>query len=294
MKEDGRRKKKDKNQEDKGKKAPTQTKRTSERTNRAAKLLANSVTKLMNSSDYKAALLFRKKLHPYSFRNVWLIYAQMPEASMIASYQKWQQLGRQVKKGETSLAILAPLIKKDHDTQEKEVFGFRSASVFDVSQTKGEPLPEMPQPTLLSTDNLHIQTTLKQLERYAKQQGNPVSYQTISANGQYNLKNKTIILNETLPPLQTLKTLIHELAHAIMHATITAEPSHTLELEAESCAFIVCDALELDSSAYSFAYLANWANNPDELVNAAQKACKAADSILEALPDTQAELALAA
>jgi len=263
-------------QQSKGAQAPTKT-------NKAATLLAESVSKLMNSETYKKALTFRKKLYTYSFRNVWLIYCQNPEASLVAGYSKWKELGRQVKKGEKSLAILAPLIKKDQDTKEKEVFGFRSANVFDVSQTDGPDLPELPKPQLLQQDSQQIQAAIKTLEQFANQRGNPVSYKDIKANGLYSLQSKAIIINKTLPPLQQLKTLTHELAHALMHANTTTEHTHTLELEAESCAYLVCDSLGLDTSNYSFAYIANWANDPKELLTAAEKACKAADTLLETL-----------
>jgi len=278
------------NQKERGANAPTKT-------NKAATLLAESVTKLMNSETYKKALSFRKKLYSYSFRNVWLIYCQNPEATFIAGYSKWKELGRQVKKGEKSLAILAPLIKKDKETKDSELIGFRSANVFDVSQTEGDSIPELPLPQLLKKDNQQIQAAIKILENFANQRGNPVSYKDITANGLYSLQSKAITLNETLPPLQTLKTLTHEIAHALMHANTTTEQTHTLELEAESCAYLVCDSLGLDTSNYSFAYLANWAEDPKELLTAAEKACKAADTILEALEpliNSTRELLLAA
>jgi len=262
-------------QETKGAKAPSKT-------NRAAQLLAENVTKLMNSKDYKAALRFRKKLHTYSFRNVWLIYCQRPDASMIAGYARWKELGRHVKKGEKSLAIFAPLIRKEKDTQEPEVFGFRSASVFDLSQTSGDPMPELPKPKILQGDTEQIRKAIKKLELFALQRGNLVSYKPLKANGVYSIKNKTIGIKENLTPLQTLKTLIHELAHAIMHAD-TTQATHILELEAESCAFLTCDALGLDTREYSFAYLSSWAEKPEEILPAAEKACKATNDIITQL-----------
>ena len=252
------------------------------KTNRAAQLLANNVAKLMTAKSYKDALRFRKKLHNYSFGNSFLIYCQMPDASIIAGYRKWQELGRQVKKGERSLAIFAPLVRKDKETKEQEVFGFRSASVFDVSQTEGKPIPQTPQPKQLVGDSRQIQKAIKALEAFAQKRANVVSYQALDVNGLYNLKNKTITINQDLPALQTLKTLIHELAHAILHPKISI-PVHTAELEAESCAFLVCDSIGLDTSQYSFAYLASWAKDPKDLLPAAERACKAAESILEVL-----------
>jgi len=254
----------------------------SSKTNRAARLLADNVSKLMNAKSYKDVLRFRKKLHSYSFGNSFLIYCQMPEASIIAGYRKWQELGRQVKKGERSLCIFAPLIRKDKESKEQEVFGFRSASVFDVSQTEGKPIPQVPKPKQLTGDSRQIQKTIKALEHFAAKRGNPVSYQALDVNGVYNLQKESIAINQDLPALQTLKTLIHEIAHAILHPTSSLSV-HTAELEAESCAFLVCDSLGLDTSQYSFAYLAGWARDPKELLPAAERACKAANNILEVL-----------
>ena len=254
------------------------------KTNRAAELLAASVEKLMNGAEYRAALSFHRKLHRYSFRNVWLIYCQNPDATMVAGYRKWQELGRQVRKGEKSLAIFAPLTRKDKETGEVEVFGFRSASVFDLSQTTGDAVPEFPAPELLTAARpADLKRMLKAVATFATLQGFTVSFEPIdgSALGVCHLTKKTIKVSDTLPPLQTLKTLIHEAAHAVMHVGKTKDAYHLCELEAESVAYLVCDALGLDSSAYSFPYLARWADTPEEVLPAAERACKVADSILE-------------
>ena len=263
------------------------------KTNRAAELLAESVAKLMDSETYKAALRFRKKLHSYSFRNCWLIYLQCPEASMVAGYRRWQELGRQVKKGEKSIAILAPLVRKDEETGERELFGFKSANVFDIGQTEGDAVPELPMPELLEGDSESIRQALANLGAFAAAQGFPVFYKPLNrAKGVFSRVTKSITVRDDLPPLQTLKTSIHELAHALMHAEAKAgEQRHLHELEAESCAFLVCDALGLDTSRYSFAYLMHWADNPAELLPAAERACKTADAILEALREPPLKLA---
>ena len=255
------------------------------RTDRAAELLAESVTQLMNSETFKAALRFRRKLHSYSFRNAWLIYCQLPEASMIAGYRRWQELGRQVRKGEKSLAIFAPLTRKN-DEGDKEVFGFRTASVFDVSQTDGDDIPKLPRPEILTAEGENIDQLKEVIGNYAIAKGFTLEYRPLKRSlGVYNLRNKKIAVDDGLPPLQTLKTLVHELAHALMHSgqPIAEDKRHQYELEAESVTFIVCDALNLDTSQYSFAYLANWAENVNELLPAVNRACKVADSILEAL-----------
>jgi antirestriction protein ArdC len=256
--------------------------------NRAVKLLVDSVSALMNADTYRAALAFRQKLHQYSFGNCWLIYKQCPHASYIAGYKRWQELGRQVKKGETSIAIMAPLTRKEkNDSGEDKytVFGFRASSVFDISQTEGEAVPEYPKPQVLAEDSETIQATLKRSEQFSTIRGFPITRKDLEPGtmGSFSPRDGQIALSLSAPPLQQVKTLVHELAHALMHRTESTRPYHVHELEAESCAFLVCHTLGLDTSRYSFAYLANWAEDPEELLPSAERACKTADQILEAL-----------
>ena len=252
-------------------------------TNRAAQLLAESVEKLMDSETFKAALSFRKKLYHYSFNNVWLIYCQCPTVSYVAGYRRWQELGRQVKKGEKAIAILAPLIKKTEEG-EKEVFGFRAASVFDLAQTEGRVLPAFPKPELLTAEGDNYHQIIEQLKAFALARGfKVIMHDVYGANGLFHLKSKTIYINHSLSASQKLKTFVHELAHALMHTEGTASKRHVYELEAESCAFLVCDSLGLDTSRYTFPYLAGWASDPREVLPAAERACRTADCILEVL-----------
>ena len=216
----------------------------------------------------------------YSFRNLWLLFIQKPDAAMVAGYKKWQEVGRQVKKGEKSLAILAPLTKKDKETGETEVFGFRSASVFDVSQTEGEPLPEIPHPVLLEDDSTEIQQTLGKLEHFTRMNGFTLSSRRLAAAfGSFSPATRSIIIGNDLPPLQRLKTLVHEVAHGLLHqdTPLTEATRRIGELEAESCAFIVLHSLGLDTSRYSFPYLAHWVETPEEVLPAAERASQAAD-----------------
>lgn len=278
--------KEDKNKTGKGAVAPT-------RTERAAQVLAEAVAELMNAESYKAALRFRQKLYSYSFRNALLIYQQMPNATLLAGYKKWQTLGRQVKKGEKSLLIFAPLIKKgDHGAA--EVFGFRAAATFDVSQTEGEAVPLLPQPELLNVEHEGIDGLTKLVSSWLCSQGFSVKTQNIKgANGYYTANSKAIVISNQLSPVQAFKTLLHEAAHALLHTheCRTDESLHIFELEAETVAFLVCDALLLDSSTFSFAYLANWAEKPEELLSITEKACKCADGILQTLEAHELTLA---
>lgn len=259
----------------------------SSQTNRAAKLLADNVSQLMNSETFRAALKFRQKFHQYSFSNVYLIYAQCPTATCVAGYRTWQRLGRQVKKGESSIAILAPVIRKVEEKGEevKKVVAFQTASIFDIAQTEGKDLPELPTPQLLVLETDTIHQTIKSLECYAHSQDITVIKTAFNSTalGSFHYRSKTIRLRDDLPPLQELKTTVHELAHALMHKKDDNKPRYVKELEAESVAFLTCDALGLDTSSYSFAYLSTWADDPDEILPAAERACKVADEILEQL-----------
>jgi antirestriction protein ArdC len=271
----------------------------SSQTNKAAKLLAESVSNLMNSDTYKAALRFRNKFHAYSFRNVWLIYSQCPTTTYVAGYHRWLELGRHVRKGETGISILAPMTRKTKDDDEKIVFGFKDATLFDVQQTEGSDLPELPTPQLLELDSESIQNTIRALESYAHAQNITVIKTSFNSTalGSLHYSSKTVRLRDDLPPLQELKTTIHELAHALMHKKDDHKPRHVKELEAESAAFLTCDALGLDTSSYSFAYLCTWADDPSEILPAAERACKVADEILGAIRTinlSPIELAMAA
>ena len=143
---------------------------TAPKLHRAAKLMADSVTELMNAEQYKAALKLKRKFHHYSLNNCWLIALQFPTATQVAGYKRWQELGRQVKKGEKSIAILAPLIKRDKETDERKVIGFRTASVFDLYQTEGPELPSLPKPQLLTEDSSLIQASIRALAKVGKHQ----------------------------------------------------------------------------------------------------------------------------
>ena len=257
--------------------------------NPALERLHAGVTELLDSEVWQAALKFKTKFHSYSFNNVLLIYLQRPDATLVAGYRRWQELGRQVRKGETSLAILAPIICKvadeGSDEKERRVVGFRSARVFDISQTDGEPLPELPSPTVLEADTEAIRRVLERAEAFAASKSLPVCYRELREGvfGSFSVSRRTITVRADLPPLQTLKTLIHELAHALLHAEPKAgEQRHLCELEAESCAFLVLLELSLDTSHYTFPYLASWAEHPDELLAAGEKAARAAEAIVAA------------
>jgi hypothetical protein len=251
--------------------------------------LYDGVTILLESENWRRLLRFRQRFHHYSFQNTALIYLQRPDATLVAGYRRWQELGRQVRRGERGILILAPVFKKavdaDGDEERTQLVGFRSARVFAFEQTEGEPLPEQPEPQLLTSDTAAIRQTFQRALTFSEGLSIPIERYTLPVGvmGRYNRVNRTIALRPDLPPLQALKTLIHELAHALMHAEATTKARHRLELEAETCAFLVCDALGLDTAAYSFAYLASWTDEPKDLLLAGEQAAKTARLVLAAL-----------
>ncbi|QEG25162.1 ArdC-like ssDNA-binding domain-containing protein [Mariniblastus fucicola] len=256
---------------------------TATKNNRAKEILVENVTDLINSEQYKAALSFRQNFqHHYSFRNLFLIFSQCPEARMIAGYRKWQAIGRQVKKGERSIAILAPMLKKDEQTGDQKLIGYRSVSVFDIGQTVGEEIPAMPEARTILGDNKAIQDARKACEELAESLGLEVEYKTLEGPcGVYLPQYAKILIDKHLPAAHRLKTLIHEISHAMLDHGTSDQPRHVMELEAESAAYMICDSLGLDTSDYSFAYLAGWAEKPEEVITAAERACKLADQIME-------------
>ncbi|MEM6427607.1 MAG: ArdC-like ssDNA-binding domain-containing protein [Deinococcota bacterium] len=272
---------------------------TPKRTNKAAEILAENVHKLFNADDFKAALRFRRTFQTaYSFRNVWLIWAQCPTATLVAGYSKWKEAGRQVLKGQKALRITVPMTRKGDDG-ESEVFGFRAASVFDVSQTDGETVPTLPAPQLLQGEPANVKPITRALMSFAKARDIKIETKTIDggAEGYFSPMDNKIVLRNDRSPFNNLATLIHELAHALMHTDGVRKETYIKELEAESVAFIVCDALGMDTSPFSFAYLAGWGaagedseEEPvDTILDCAQRACSVADEILEQLPQQQPE-----
>ncbi|MEX2536363.1 MAG: ArdC-like ssDNA-binding domain-containing protein [Trueperaceae bacterium] len=262
---------------------------------KALAILHGGVSELMQGTGWRQALEFRSRFHNYSFLNTSLILAQCPDARLVADYRKWQELGRQVRKGEKSISILAPIIKKDkEDPDKKFVAGFRAVPVFDISQTDGEPVPGPESPKVLEGDGASIRQATNVLERYCVEQGIQLTrdLEHGRALGIYRPTTKSIALKSYLPALQELKTLTHELAHALLHDSTSDRV--VAELEAESSAFLVCHQLGLDTSAYSFAYLAGWADTLETLIAAGDRACKAAEKILERLFQREAGAGVAA
>lgn len=259
-----------------------------EKTQAALERLEAGIQELLDSGDWAKYLKLQSKFHRYSFHNTLLIMTQYPEASQVMGFKQWQKLGRQVKKGEKGIAIFAPCRykRKDEDGEEKHFLaGFRIAYVFDISQTEGEDLPQLCKG--LQGDDAGL---LERLMSYAQSQSIQVQIKPLlDCNGfcQFTEQKASLIaVSSDLALRHQAKTMAHELGHALLHGE-TDYRAHrpTCELEAESVAFVVLDYFGLDTSDYSFGYIARWKDEDaiETLKRSGQTIQKAAAQIITAL-----------
>jgi antirestriction protein ArdC len=252
--------------------------------------LTEGVAALTSTQEWERWLRAQRAFHRYSFSNVLLILRQSPQATRVAGFHRWHELGRFVRKGEQGIAILAPVTRRveaddDPDALTSVVAGFRAAYVFDVSQTDGEPLPEVAH--LLDGDDPAGASV--RLEKVAAELSYSVTVTQLPGEryGDCAPELRRIRISDRLAPAHQVKTLAHELAHAILHEQF--EDRGLAELEAESVAYIVCQELALDSSAYSFGYLAIWGRGGGKATRAitasGQRITSAARKILDQLED---------
>ena len=255
--------------------------------------LMEQVAELRTSQEWLDAMTAAAKFHSYSLSNWMLMWMQGERRNMTitrpAGYRAWQALDRQVRKGEHGLKIFAPMTRKDDDDNVM-VFGFRLATVFDVSQTDGEPLPDVGMPVLLEGEG---DTTLRMAcEEMIVDEGFTVSWAPLHGpNGTTNHTTKEVKIEESIDPAQATKTTVHELAHVLLHADRIAALGcrGRIEVEAESVAYVVCAAAELDTSQYSVRYVAGWSEDTEDPAKAmlatGEVVVKAARKILAYIGD---------
>ncbi len=253
--------------------------------------LEQGVKDIFTSEMYTKYLLTMSKFHNYSFNNTLLIAMQRPDATLVAGYNAWKnKFNRYVKKGEKGIQIIAPAPVKEREEREKidkdtgltvlnesgepeiEVVErviprFRVTTVFDYAQTDGEPLPtlEVNELTARVKDYTLLKEAIEQVSpvpiRFGEIEGN--------AKGYYRHVDKEICVRADMGESQTIKTMIHEVAHAMLHDSDQMKQRGeekdqlTKETEAESIAFTVCSALGIDTSDYSFPYVASWASGKE-------------------------------
>ncbi len=248
--------------------------------------LTASVEALASSEAWAQMLAVAARFHRYSPNNVLLITVQRPEATLVAGYRTWQQLGRQVLRGEQGIAILAPVITRadpepDQETTGKVLRGFRVTHVFDVSQTDGKPLPETG-PSLLAggsprglwdrlADQVHA-------AGFTLDRGD-----CGAANGYTDHLRQHVRVRDDVSPAQASKTLAHELAHVLLHGPDQpARDRHVAEVEAESVAYVITAAAGLPTEGYSVPYVASWASGDSDVVReAATRVLSTARHIIE-------------
>lgn len=250
--------------------------------------LAEGIRELTQGPRWAAWLAFSARFHRYSFHNQILILAQRPDATWVAGYRAWQRLGRQVRRGERGIAIFAPRPvagSEREPLEEKEepaAVRFLVVRVFDVAQTDG---PDLPRP-LRDLSGSRPAGELDRLLDVAGSLGFAVELVELRGerHGDCSHALRRIRVDRRLAPTQLTKTLCHELAHALLHGQDFDGGRPLAELEAESVAFVVCHELGIDSSDYSFGYLASWAGGEHavaEITEAAERISSAAGVILD-------------
>lgn len=236
-----------------------------------AKLEAG-VAGVTTSDGWRQYLALQAKLPHYSLGNTLLVLAQRADATMIGGFHFWLHLGRHVRKGEHGIRILAPVTARKTDAEEDDetdangrlVRGFRIVTVFDYSQTDGAPIAEHPAHKL-TTDSERGRWLYAKLLNIAKAEGIAVREAVDirgGANGVYLPSAHAIILAPRLSADQAAKTQCHEIAHALLHRQ-TSKTRAEQEAEAEGTAFVVSAWAGLDTSSYSFGYVADWAGSKD-------------------------------
>jgi antirestriction protein ArdC len=250
--------------------------------------LTAGIEQLTSSQRWQDWLALQSRFHHYSFRNALLIQLQCPRATRVAGFRAWQELDRQVRKGEKAIWILAPVTRKRetsdipvHDDDPKRVIvSFKPACVFDVSQTDGEPLPEV----CSRLDGSAPDGVYERLIAVAHSIGYSVEDCdfTDSRNGDCTFDLHRIRVRRHNAATQRLKSLAHELAHAMLHEN--TQDRSIAELEAESVAFIVSAALGVATDDYSFGYVTTWAGGGDSAISAIKESAariqQTADRIL--------------
>lgn len=253
------------------------------------KSLETGVNDLFTSERYTEYLNTMAKFHNYSFNNTLLIALQRPDATLVTGYRNWQSMGRQVKKGEKGITIIAPTpIKKKQMREvldenrrplldekgepvlkevEVKIPRFKAISVFDIAQTVGEPIEQLA-PEELKEAVKDYDLFMRAITETSPV---PIRFDEISGNarGYYHNEKKEIVLKEGMSESQTIKTVVHESAHARLHDKDLIQQAGekkdrmTKEVEAESVAYCVCSAFGLDTSDYSFPYIAGWSSGKD-------------------------------
>lgn len=285
--------------------------------------LKKGVKEVFDSKRYKKYLDTMSKFHNYSFRNIMLIMMQKPDASLVAGFQKWKkEFNRRVKAGEKAIKIIAPtpftltrevnvIDPKTNNpvlnergepvTKEEDILikAFKTVSVFDISQTVGEPIEGLDLEELKGDVSSYavLMEAIKRISPY------PIYFEAIddeATKGYCSFSSKKIVVKNNMSEAQKLETAIHETAHAVLHSpdnfkdkdATEKKDKNTMEVEAESVAYTVCQKYGVDTSEYSFGYIAAWSKSKElnELENSLQTICVTANDLIEKIDENLKEL----
>ncbi len=246
--------------------------------NEILKTLEEGLREFMDGETYRKYLTSVGRFHDYSSSNIMLISAQYPNASLVAGYSTWKKFNRFVKRGEHGIRIIAPVpVKVEREkvltdelgnrmktTVQETVPRFRTVTVFDIAQTDGEPLPDIA-PGELRQAVKDYRNFLEALHRSSRVR---IVYEDIpgGAKGQYEMLTDRIVIQKDMSEAQTVKTLVHEIAHSFLHDSLSGrsrEGKSTKEVEAESVAYAVCSRFGIDTSDYTFPYVSGWSQDKD-------------------------------
>ena len=272
----------------------------------ALESIENGLAAINTDKDWKNYLKFCSSFYNYSHNNIILIMMQRPNATFVAGFTAWKKMNRYVKKGEKGIGILCPCIRKVEELKESDdtkvyndkeaekevkkiITGFKIGYVFDITQTDGDDsmLPVLV--TGLQGSSEQEKAVYEALLKYVSSKYCVQEVAGISAKGSYNIDTKVITVRSDLQYQQKLKSLLHELSHAIdfeMNPDLTT-PRNKRELIAESCAFVVCLRLGIDTSSYSFSYLQSWMKDPKELGEIADCVQKISAKIINELAESE-------
>lgn len=258
------------------------------------RIARNAFNELMKSVEAGKSETLKKYLkamarfHRYSLGNAILISCQKPDATHVAGFRAWQKLGRHVRKGEHGIAIMAPIVYRREPASNSEVSGqdeyeivtaFKSAYVFDISQTDGRPLPEF----------AHVQGDpdrfLSRLKQYVAEKGIRLEKSQCLTTAEGISTGGTILLKQNLAPAEEFSVLCHETAHEILHhgAEVRSEEKKVRETEAEAVAFVVCHGIGLDVNSSSCDYIQLYDGDKETLLQSLGRIQQTAAEILGAI-----------
>jgi antirestriction protein ArdC len=259
----------------------------------ADEALANLATALERgqSDAMKTYLAALSRFHHYSFGNVMLIAMQKPDATRVAGFQTWKSFGRYVKKGEKGILIIAPMVirskgdagEENGDGEDRTILRFKAVYVFDVSQTDGEPLPE---PARIAGDPSHHTERLK---AFVASMGIELAYSDSLGTAAGMSQGGKITLAQGLSPAEEFSVLVHELAHEMLHPKDAENrPSKTVrETEAEAVAFVVSQAIGLDTSTAASDYIQVYQGDKGTLAESLDRIQQTATAIIQAVTETE-------